>query len=444
MENVTSTTSILAANLSYRPFGPLDAMTLGNGLIETREYDETLRLTAKTIGAVAGRTYGYYPDGTVHTITDSKDAAPNQSFSYDGQERLTGATGKYGTLVYSYDKTGNRLSETKAGLSETYGYLAGTNKLQTVTGQTAIAYGYDANGNVSAIGDKTFIYDQNNRLIETKEAGSVKGQYAYNGLGQRAVKIAGGKTTLFIDDKDGNLIAEADETGKKIQTEYVYLDGQKLAKFAVNPGEDNLRFPGQYYDAETGLHYNWHRYYDPATGRYLTPDPIGLAGGINLYSYAKSNPLRWVDPLGLDATVTASPLASGGFNFSATGTGLAGSITGTFNTGTTNFNQIQTGIYSVEPRPSLPDTFINEFFDRNKNAGRPTISNTDDWNTIRNPDGSITHGAQIHPGKDGTNGGTSLGCMVTDQSTYDKLNKLFQDNYNNGGVKLIVLPAPGP
>ncbi len=62
---------------------------------------------------------------------------------------------------------------------------------------------------------------------------------------------------------------------------------------------NNLRFAGQYNDAETGLHYNWHRYYDPITGRYLTPDPIGLDGGINLYVYAGNNPLRFVDPEGL-------------------------------------------------------------------------------------------------------------------------------------------------
>jgi RHS repeat-associated protein len=93
------------------------------------------------------------------------------------------------------------------------------------------------------------------------------------------------------------------------------------ASTVVNP----LRFAGQYYDQETGLHYNYHRYYDPALGRYLRTDPIGLEGGINLYAYVQNNPVNAIDPYGLvdwGKTISGAAVSFGGAINVAIGTGL--------------------------------------------------------------------------------------------------------------------------
>ncbi|WP_375224219.1 RHS repeat-associated core domain-containing protein [Erwinia amylovora] len=89
-----------------------------------------------------------------------------------------------------------------------------------------------------------------------------------------------------------------DEYGERVWQGRFSAWGEAEHESSPRGLRQNLRFQGQYFDAETGLHYNLFRYYDPAGGRFTQTDPIGLAGGLNLYAYAP-NPLSWIDPLGL-------------------------------------------------------------------------------------------------------------------------------------------------
>ena len=100
-------------------------------------------------------------------------------------------------------------------------------------------------------------------------------------------------TPQALTDESGTTVwtAEYDPFGKATVNEDPDNDGNLVTL--------NVRMPGQYEDVETGLYYNGYRYYSPETGRYLTADPIGLAGGLNSYAYVGNDPLRWIDSNGL-------------------------------------------------------------------------------------------------------------------------------------------------
>jgi len=356
---ITNNGTAIASGIAYKPFGGMTNLTYGNGIQQAISYDQQYRITNITANSIQNLSYGYDKNGNIAQITDNLNNAKSQTYGYDSLDRLANAQGPWGGLAYIYDKAGNRTTENHNDLSTAYGYKPNTNQLITMTGEKNYAFGFDANGNTTTENNRHYIYDQNQRLIKvaeqttTKDGQDVtntttKGEYTYNGSGQRQKKTVNGQTTYFVFDQQGQLIAESGTS----QTDYIFLNGNpyaivyndiisyihidhlgtprvmsdgakaKVWEITTQPFGDNatisgtsalnIRFPGQYYDQEIELNYNYFRDYNPHTGRYAEADPIGLDGGINLFAYTSNNPVNWTDPIGLkpccDAQLPAGPI----------------------------------------------------------------------------------------------------------------------------------------
>jgi RHS repeat-associated protein len=123
-------------------------------------------------------------------------------------------------------------------------------------------------------------------------------EYIYLGDTPIAVVQAGNILTIQTDHLDTP--RQLTDNTKKVVWNWAYSAFGENQPTNINNTVFNLRYPGQYYDAESKLHYNINRYYDPATGRYIQSDPIGLSGGINTYTYVGGNSIRWSDRTGLE------------------------------------------------------------------------------------------------------------------------------------------------
>ncbi|MDH2433999.1 polymorphic toxin type 47 domain-containing protein [Pokkaliibacter sp. MBI-7] len=328
-------------------------------LTSTWQYDEQGRLTEQQRhrtgqrGPVHQRRYQYNAVGNLITLDDSDKGTLH--YDYDPLDRLKTVRGAL-EEQFHHDPAGNLLNQrdpTDPDASP-YGHSAPGNRL-TVQGDRR--FEYDGFGNLiteyRGAGHRLvtrYQYDSQHRLSQVTLPNLSTVRYRYDAFGRRISKDIGGYLTTFVWQAN-RLIAETDDfshyrsylyepgtyrplaqlegEGNLAQVYYYHLDhlgtpqemtaanGERVwsvqykayghvKRTLIEKVDTNLRFQGQYYDGETGLHYNRHRYYHPGSGHYLTPDPIKLAGGLNHYQYVP-NPVNWVDPLGLTSVPGECP-----------------------------------------------------------------------------------------------------------------------------------------
>ena len=339
----------------------------GNGLdianTFTQDYEIDVLGVYDGVTAIISRTHGRTDKLNLTGITDGVTAANSQTFAYTPSNRLQDADGPWGDLDATYDGVGNQLTRavTQGGVTvtQTFGYPAGSNLIgdETTDAVTTRTFTHDAAGNMTkdVRGATTYDYVINHagRISELKIDMVSSGTYTYNAQNQlviRSTTVAGGPSGAvhYVYNRQGLLLAEIDGATGNTTREYIWLGDMPLAVVAdvntVSPviyyvhvdhlnrpimmtagnkanvwqatwlpwgaahtitGAASLdaRFPGQWFQIETGLHYNWHRHYDPTLARYTQADPLGFVDGPSVYAYAVNSPAVNIDPDGRRAHV---------------------------------------------------------------------------------------------------------------------------------------------
>ncbi|HPA15653.1 MAG TPA: DUF6531 domain-containing protein, partial [Desulfobacterales bacterium] len=289
-EGITRT---LADNIRYMPFGPVSGLTYGNGTDLALNFDPLHRPVDISAGSLYSVGLTRDATGNVTAITDNLDAANNQTFGYDDLYRLTSATGVYGAIGYTYDNVGNRLTRTHDGLTDTYHYESGTNRLIEISGADPQSFTLDAAGNTTATGSKSLVYNQNNRLIQAAENSALPAEYTYNGNGRRVIKQTDEGTTVYHYDRFGNLIGESGSDGI-FAAQYIYFNGLRLSAIG------------------SALSFQTAVYVTTSKGRNLE--------GVSVYAFTEAGAytgIRAVTNPDGRAVFDLSALADGGYKFRA-------------------------------------------------------------------------------------------------------------------------------
>lgn len=304
--NATALSQTLISNAEFLPFGSVSNFKYGNGLIHSRIYDQDYRLSNIQVGGVLSRSYGYDPVNNITSIVNALNNSENQIFSYDDINRLISAAGDYGTFGYSYDKVGNRLTQTRNGATDIYTYATASNQLQLIAHTAGNrSFEYDGAGNqTQRTSDtniaQTFTYNQANRLTSVNANSSLVATYSYNPFGQKVAKVlSNGNKEFYHYDESGQLIAVTDGAGSTLR-EYVYWGNQQIAFFNVSQGysisgqtldESNVSFQGAHVIGKNNAGYTGSGFIDyvgegsaswsvniPASTNYNLTLRYGLSG----------------------------------------------------------------------------------------------------------------------------------------------------------------------
>jgi YD repeat-containing protein len=222
-------------NVTYWDSGQIRRLSYANGVTSELGQDARLRPSTIAIGNAASpfvaSTYGYDAVGNVKQVSDSIDAIFNRTFDYDPIDRVTTSNGPWGSGFISYDGLGNIKSQTLGTFGLAYNYNPTNNRLDSITGSKAYAFGYDLLGNVSSNGTGTFQYDASPNMVcaNCNTANAIN--YTYDGKNQRVKSVKGGLATYEFYSSLGNLMMEYTPNTPTQPTikELIYLGNRLVA-----------------------------------------------------------------------------------------------------------------------------------------------------------------------------------------------------------------------